>query len=82
SPVVPGKYLGLYKNSYSVPGSILYKRNFGKISISGPAGNRNCKLEIYGRGGQKKWEYNINSNELRKNATAVAVGKVIFPKSK
>ncbi len=65
SPVVPAKFLGFYHNSYSVPGSILYRKNFGKISLTGPVGNRSCKMEIYGRGGHKKWEYIIDASELQ-----------------
>jgi len=74
SPVVPVRYLGLYKNTYSIHNTILYKKNFGKISITGPAGNRTCSLQLFGKGGRKKWEYIINEHELeRKEKTAPAI---------
>ena len=55
-----------FVNNYSVPGTLLYRRNFGKISITGPADNRTCKMEIFGKGGEKKWEYVVNSNDLQR----------------
>ncbi len=55
-----------FVNTYSVPGTLLYRRNFGKISISGEAGNRTCKMEIFGKLGDKKWEYVVNSNDLQR----------------
>ncbi|MFN8288373.1 MAG: alkaline phosphatase D family protein [Chitinophagales bacterium] len=64
SPILPVRYLGIYKNYCSISETILYKKNFGKISISGPAGNRVCKFELFGKGGKKKWEYFINANAL------------------
>ena len=67
SPITPGKVLGLFHNPYTIKGSALYKRNFGKITLTGPAGSRSCKLEIYGRGGQKKWSYQIQAEELQRN---------------
>ena len=65
SPVIKLRTNG-FKNTYSVPGTLLYRKNFGKISISGAADNRVCKMEIFGSGGDKKWEYVVNSNELQK----------------
>jgi alkaline phosphatase D len=63
SPVTASTF---YSNTYNVKGTSLSKRNFGKVTITGPAGNRVCKLELFGRGGGKKWEYLINSNELER----------------
>ena len=65
SPVIKLRTSG-FVNNYSVPGTLLYRRNFGKISITGPADNRTCKMEIFGKGGDKKWEYVVNSNELQR----------------
>ena len=65
SPVIKLRTSG-FVNSYSVPGTLLYRKNFGKISISGEAGNRTCKMEIFGKGGDKKWEYVVNANELQR----------------
>ena len=55
-----------YHNNYNVEGTKLYKRNFGKIELSGPVGNRTCKLILYGIGGKRIWVKEINSNELQR----------------
>jgi alkaline phosphatase D len=64
SPVIKLRTSG-FVNNYSVPGTLLYRKNFGKISITGEPGNRVCKMEIFGKGGDKKWEYVVNANELQ-----------------
>jgi hypothetical protein len=64
-----------YHNSYNVPGTKLYKRNFGKIALSGPVGNRVCKLQLYGIGGKLIWTRDINANELERNKEASVKGK-------
>ncbi len=64
SPVIKIRTNG-YVNKYSVPGTLLYRKNFGKVSISGPPDNRVCKMEIFGKGGDKKWEYVVSAAELQ-----------------
>ncbi|MFM2307040.1 MAG: hypothetical protein RLZZ367_1709 [Bacteroidota bacterium] len=64
SPVVKIRTSG-FVNNYSEPGTLLYRKNFGKVSITGPADNRVCKLEIFGIAGDKKWEYIVNANDLK-----------------
>ncbi|HLP51866.1 MAG TPA: alkaline phosphatase D family protein [Chitinophagales bacterium] len=64
SPVIKLRTSG-FVNTYSVAGTLLYRKNFGKISISGNADNRICKMEIYGMAGDKKWEYVVNANDLQ-----------------
>lgn len=66
APIVPTKNLNGFINSYSIKNTLLYKKNFGQISISGPAENRVCKMEVFGVGGVKKWEYELNANDLKK----------------
>jgi alkaline phosphatase D len=66
SVVLPTRYLKGFKNTYSIESTILYKKNFGQISLTGAADNRTCKLEVFGKGGQKKWEYEIKANDLMK----------------
>ena len=76
SPVVQLRYLRGYHNSYAIDSTILYKHNFGKISLSGPAGQRVCKLELYGIVGKRIWDYEIKSSELeRKEETGVPIAK-------
>ena len=64
SPPLPRRLFGAYHNQWRIKGTDFARRNFGKIWITGPAGNRTAKIEIYGRGGYKKRELNINQNEL------------------
>ena len=66
SPVINYKAMRGYHNTYNVEGTKLYKRNFGKIELSGPANNRTCKLMLYGIGGKRIWVKEINSNELQR----------------
>lgn len=66
SPVIPVKHIKGYENVCLLPETGYYKKNYGKIALSGPAGNRVCKMEIYGKGGKKRWEYFINANDLKK----------------
>jgi len=65
SPVIKLRTSG-FVNTYSVPGTLLYRKNFGKISISGEPNNRVCRMEIFGKGGDKKWEYVLNANDLQR----------------
>jgi len=66
SPVVPVKHIKGYQNVCLLPETGYYKKNYGKISLSGPADNRVCKMEIYGKSGKKRWEYKININDIKK----------------
>lgn len=66
SPAVSWKVVKGYHNSRAIDNTVVYKRNFGKISLTGPAGNRVCTLELYGNGGKQLWAYTINGNELEK----------------
>lgn len=66
SPVIPVKHIKGYENTCLLPETGYYKKNYGKIALSGPAGNRVCKMEIYGKGGKKRWEYIINANDIKK----------------
>lgn len=66
APILPTKNLKGFVNTYSITSTILYKKNFGQLSITGEAGNRTLKMEVFGMGGQKKWEYSVNANDLKK----------------
>jgi alkaline phosphatase D len=66
SPVLPRRLFHAYHNQWRIHGTDFGRKNFGKIWISGPVGNRTAKLEIYGRGGYKKRELVVNQNELQK----------------
>jgi alkaline phosphatase D len=64
SPVLPRKGLKPYRNPLSVKGTVVYRKNYGRIKITGPEGNRSMRLETYGKGGKLKWNYTIKSEEL------------------
>ncbi|HWB62408.1 MAG TPA: alkaline phosphatase D family protein [Chitinophagales bacterium] len=64
SPPLPRRLFGAYHNQWRIKGTDYPRKNFGKIWVSGPQGNRSLKLEIYGRGGLKKRQLVINQNEL------------------
>jgi alkaline phosphatase D len=66
SPVLPRRLLGAYHNQWRIPGTDYPLKNFGKVIITGPKGNRTAKLEIYSRRGKKKRELSINEDELTK----------------
>lgn len=66
APPLPRRIFGAYKNTYRIKGTDYPLKNFGKIWISGPEGNRELKLEIYGRAGGKRREFTIHQNELQR----------------
>ncbi|MES2622484.1 MAG: alkaline phosphatase D family protein [Bacteroidota bacterium] len=63
-PALPRRLLGAYKNTYRVGHFDFGRRNFGRISFSGPKGDRLMKLEIIDRSGYKKREIVLNENDL------------------
>jgi alkaline phosphatase D len=64
SPVMPRKWLRGFHNPLSVKGTVIYSKNYGRINITGPSGSRSVKLELYGKGGNLRWERVIKSEEL------------------
>ncbi|MCW3126366.1 MAG: phoD [Bacteroidetes bacterium] len=69
SPMDPSNLTS--RSRYRVPGSVLFHKNFGRVHITGPVGNRVCNLSMYNMDGKKKWEYNIRQEELQKKATGL-----------
>lgn len=67
SPVIYTKHLPGFRNDFSIDSTIFYRKNFGQISLRGPADNRQCVMELYGKGGKRKWVYSINANDIRVN---------------
>ncbi len=65
-PPLPRRLLGAYKNGNRVPGFDYGHRNFGRISFSGPAGNRNMSIEIIGRSGKTRRHLMLNERDLQK----------------
>ena len=66
SPPLPRRLFHAYKNQWRIKGTDYAKKNFGKIWINGPVGNRTATLAIYGRGGGKKRTLSINQNDLQR----------------
>jgi alkaline phosphatase D len=64
SPVLPRKGMRAYKNPLSVKGTVVYRKNYGRIKLTGPAGSRVCRLETYGKDNKLKWAYTIKADEL------------------
>lgn len=48
-----------------IPNTLINAHNFGKISVSGKAGERILKVEFMGTNGDKLGEWSINQKELR-----------------
>lgn len=65
-PPLPRRLVGAYKNSNRIPHSDYGKRNFGRISFNGQQGNREIKIEIFGRSGYKRRALVMNENDLKK----------------
>lgn len=65
-PPLPRRLLGAYHNGNRVAGMDYAKRNFGRISFSGPKGNRQMKIEIIGRSGRLRRSTTLNENDLMK----------------
>ncbi len=65
-PPLPRRLVGAYENHNRVDGFDYGRRNFGRISFTGEAGNRNMKIEIIGRGGKTRREMVLNQNDLQK----------------
>jgi alkaline phosphatase D len=66
SPVISRKHMVGYRNTYNVKGTDKYRKNYGKIDITGDASHRICTLSIYGKGGHKIWDYPISASELQR----------------
>jgi len=65
SPPLPVGILKLNNNPLRVEGTRFAYRNFGKITITGEAGNRICTMETFNRRGKKKWTHQIFQSELK-----------------
>jgi alkaline phosphatase D len=66
SPVLPRRLLGAFTNPTRIPNTDFGGHSFGRISLSGPAGDRKCKIEIINRWGVKKREITFSQNEIQR----------------
>ena len=67
SPVISRKGMAAYRNTYSIKGSVFYRKNYGRITLTGAVGARICHIELHGKSGAKLWEYIIEANRIQKN---------------
>lgn len=54
-----------FANPQRVDGTLLCKRNYGKVAISGPADDRVCTLSTYDKKGRQIWQRDIRAEDLR-----------------
>ncbi len=60
-------------NPSRVQGTLADFQNYGRVTITGTAGERVCILEIFNKRGKKVWEYSINQNELQHKSVGIGV---------
>jgi alkaline phosphatase D len=66
SPMDPRNYSN--HNPQRVAGTVLFHKNYGRIKITGPVGDRVCHLSLYNLNGIKKWEIPLKEAELQRKA--------------
>lgn len=64
SPVLNHKHVKAYNNPWSIKGTVIYRKNWGRIKITGPMDDRSVRLETWGLHGKLRWDYTIKSDEL------------------
>ena len=53
------------KNKYRIPGSGVFERNFGTITISGLNNNRTLNYTIFNNKGEALWNYILHEDDLK-----------------
>ena len=65
SPLTSGTHTKSDENNeLRVPGSLISKRNFSILSVSGPYGDRSLEINYYSSDGKKLYSYQIEASEL------------------
>ncbi len=52
-------------DDWRVPGSLFQQRNYGKLRVEGPSGNRVLHLDTLDAEGKRLWTYKISEHELK-----------------
>lgn len=52
-------------NPERVPGTLFDSQNFARVSVTGPAGSRVCKLELFNNHAKLLWSHDISEQELQ-----------------
>ncbi|MBL0310542.1 MAG: alkaline phosphatase family protein [Bacteroidetes bacterium] len=63
---LPWRMIKAYHNPWRIKGTDFPFRNFGRISVSGPAEERMIKMEFLGRAGKTRKEFHLSEKELQK----------------
>ena len=66
SPPLPRRLLGALDNPTRIPHMDYGRHSFGRITLSGPAGDRKCEIGIYDIRGKKRRELVIDQKELQR----------------
>jgi alkaline phosphatase D len=66
SPPLPRRLLGAMDNPTRIPNTDYGRHSYGRITLSGPVGDRKCEIGIYDIRGKKRRELTINQNELQR----------------
>lgn len=53
-----------HENPHLVPGTLVTRRQFGLIRVSGPSGRRQITLESYDTAGTRLWRYEVQPRDL------------------
>ncbi|MFN8238212.1 MAG: alkaline phosphatase D family protein [Chitinophagales bacterium] len=64
-PVKIGKKSSEFINPYKLPGTYFPSYNYGKISVTGQAEKRTCRIELKNKRGMVIWSYEIPADELK-----------------
>ena len=54
-------------NKYSLKETLVSENNFGLLSVTGPANNRELIIKIFDKDGQELWKKSISANDLKYN---------------
>ena len=54
-------------NIYSLKETLVGENNFGMLSVTGPANNRELIIKIFDKDGQELWKKSISANDLKYN---------------
>ena len=66
SSSITSLYFPVYlKNSFRVKNSFYTKRNFGRVTIQGPEGDRSCTMELFNKNGGLVWSYYLSEHQLK-----------------
>ena len=66
SPPLPRRLLGALHNPTRIAGTDYGRHSYGRITLTGPVGDRKCLMQIYSIRGKKERELTLSQNELQR----------------